>query len=583
MIDVEALLDSFYPELRHSKKRLYRTTASLLKKILHEKEINQFIDSHRHLVGLEFLDSVLDHFDFKYSLSNRDRANIPAQGRVIIVANHPLGSLDGLALLKMVSEIRPDVKIVATTVLSRIKPLESLFLSVDNTSKKSSHFRSLKNILAELEQDRAIIMFPTGEVSRIRPHGVRDGKWKSGFVRLAFKSDSPILPIYINGKNSKLFYSMSALYKPLGTLLLVKEMFKQHEQQISFTVGKPVPLSSLQKLDMKPGQLAKRMRKQVYRLARNMKKPLFDTIQNIVHPMNKKSIRDELKQSELIGSTQDGKQIYLFDYQSNSSVIREIGRLRELSFRQVQEGTGNAIDIDEFDRYYRHLVLWDDNDLEIVGTYRIGEGLRILTQKGYAGFYSHTLFDMQDELIPYLEKSIELGRSFVQPRYWGKRSLDYLWYGIGAYLQRHPEVEYMIGPVSLSASYPEPAKQAIVKFYSTLFGRDDQLVKPRLPYKLADQNNEFDPFSRVTEMSQYKKAYAQLKYSLDRLGVRVPALYKQYVEVCNPGGCEFLGFNVDPDFSNCIDAMILVYVDEIQPRKRERYILSHQKQVEKAA
>ena len=582
MINVEAMLDNFLPDFRNRKKRLYKTTVTVLKKILHQDEINQFIDSHKHLEGFEFLDAVLDHFDFKYSLSNRDRANIPAQGRAIIVANHPLGSLDGLALLKMVSEIRPDVKIVATHVLSQIQPLSNLFLSVDNLSSKASHVSSLKKIMAALQQEQAVIMFPTGEVSRIRPQGVRDGKWKAGFVNLAYKTQSPVLPVYINGKNSTLFYSMSTLYKPLGTLMLVMEMFNKQDQEISFRVGKPIPVESMKTLDLPPKKIAKRMRKQVYRLSKNFKKPLFDTIENIVHPANRKSIRDELKQSEFIGATQDGMQIYLFDYRPNSSVIREIGRLRELSFRQVHEGTGKAIDIDQFDRYYRHLVLWDDQQLEIVGTYRIGEGMRILGQHGVEGFYTNTLFELQGSMISYLEKSIELGRSFIQPRYWGKRSLDYLWYGIGAYLHKHPEIEYMVGPVTLSASYPQAARDEIVNFYQQLFGNRQQLVVPRLPYSYVESNN-YQEFQMVSEEAEYKKAYALLKQKLDILGVRVPTLFKQYVELCKPGGCEFLGFNVDPDFSNCIDAMILVHIDAIYLKKRDRYINVHTGKIEKAA
>lgn len=582
MINVEAMLDNFLPEFRNRKKRLYKTTVAILKRVLHQNEINHFIDTHKHLEGLEFLDAVLDHFDFKYSLSNRDRANIPAQGRVIIVANHPLGSLDGLAILRMVSEIRPDVKIVATTVLSQVKPLENLFLSVDNLSSKASHVTSLKKILGALQQDQAVIMFPTGEVSRIRPQGVRDGKWKAGFVNLAYKTDAPVVPVYINGKNSTLFYSMSALYKPLGTLMLVMEMFNKQDQEISFRVGKPIPVSAMKALDLPAKKIAKLMRKQVYRMAKNFKNPLFETIENIVHPVNRKNVRDELKQSDFLGSTQDGMEIYLFDYQSNSSVIREIGRLRELSFRQVHEGTGKSIDVDEYDRYYRHLVLWDDKQLEIVGTYRIGEGLHILAQHGIEGFYTHSLFELQQDMTGYLEKSIELGRSFIQPRYWGKRSLDYLWYGLGAYLYRNPHVEYMIGPLTLSASYPEAARYEIVNFYQQLFGHNTDLVKPRLPYEYP-VSQEYSKFHLINDESEYKTAYAQLKQKLDTLGVRVPTLFKQYVELCRPGGCEFLGFNVDPSFSNCIDAMILVHIDAVYPKKRDRYINIHAGKVEKAA
>ncbi len=582
MINVDALLHDFFPDFKTRKKSIYKITSSFLKKMLHQEEINQFIESHQHLEGLEFLDAVLDHFDFKYSFSNRDRANIPAQGRVIIVANHPLGSLDGLSLLKMVSEIRPDVKIVATSLLSQLQPLNKLFLSVDNLTEKASQIKNLKQIVMELEQDKSIILFPSGEVSRFCLRGIRDGQWKTGFIRLASRTNSPVLPIFIKGKNSTLFYSMSTLYKPLGTLMLVKEMFNKHDQEIAFRVGKIIPMSSMQKLGIPPKLIAERMRKQVYQLARNNKKPLFDTIENIVHPASRKSIRNELKASELIRSTPEGMQIYLCDYQPNSSVIREIGRLRELSFRQVQDGTGHTIDIDQYDRYYRHLVLWDDNDLEIVGAYRIGEGARILAQRGVEGFYTHSLFKINAGMISYLEKSIELGRSFIQPRYWGRRSLDYLWFGIGAYLQRHPGIEYMFGPVSLTGSYSDEAKNVIVSFYRDLFGRSDKLVTPRLPYNVS-QDDSFSAFKQIKKESEYKQAYALMKEKLDLLGVRVPTLFKQYVEVCRPGGCEFLGFNFDPEYSNCILAMILVHIDAIYPKKQDRYIHGHTKKQEQAA
>lgn len=571
MIDIEALLKKRFPDLNAIQKPLFRLVCMLFKKILHEKEINHFINSRQHLVGLEFLDAVLDHFDFRFRLSNRDRQNIPDQGRVIIVANHPLGSLDGLALVKLVSEVRPDVRIVATTLLNQIEPLKSLFLVVDNISSKARHILSMKNIIKALHQEQAVILFPTGEVSRIRPQGIRDSKWKTGFVLLSRKTQSPVLPIYIDARNSASFYALSSIYKPLGTLLLVNEMFKKNKEEISFKIGNPIPSESLFELPLTPKKIARKMRKHVYSLAGNKNKSYFRSIENIVHPARRKLIRNELKESELIGQTMDGKKIFLFDYRSNSSVIREIGRLRELSFRQVKEGTGNAIDTDAYDRYYRHLILWDEDELEIIGTYRIGEASYIIRQQGRKGLYSHSLFELQDSMLPYLEQSIELGRSFIQPRYWGKRSLDYLWYGLGAYLRQHPEIKFMIGPVSLSASYGEPERQQICGFYNQLFGRDDHLVRPRQPYPIQSFA-VFSPFNNVRTEMGYKEAYSILKHNLEKSGVRVPTLFKQYVELCRPGGCEFLGFNVDPNFSNCIDAMILVHIDAIYDRKRERYI-----------
>lgn len=574
MIDVDTLVEDLYPDVRKKDNPVFKATLGLLKKLLHQDEINEFIETNRHLEGLEFVDAVLDHFDFSFRVSSRDRLNIPSEGRVIIVANHPLGSLDSLALLKMVSDIRSDVRIVTTTVLDHVEPLKSLFLSIDNLSKKASHLTNMRRIVSALESEQAVIMFPTGGVSRIRANGVRDGKWKTGFLRLARKTESPILPVHISAKNSAMYYGLSSLFKPLGVVLLANEMFKKHDTEISFRIGKPVPWESIQSLGLPRAKVAKRMRKQVYCLGKKKKQALFKTIENVVHPAKSKLIRNELKESKLIGSTQDGKHIYLFDYQSNSAVMREIGRLRELSFRAVREGTGNALDIDSYDRYYRHLILWDEDELEIVGAYRIGEAQNIIDSQGVEGLYTHTLFKFDKEFEGYLDNAIELGRSFIQPRYWGKRSLDYLWFGIGAYLQQHPEIKYMYGPVSLSASYPAKAREHIADFYGELFGCKQRLVRSRIPYEFK-RSDLFSEFRQVEAESDYKKAYGILKDKLDELGVRVPTLYKQYTELCHPGGCRFLDFNVDPDFSDVIDAMILVSIDQVKDKKRQRYIESH--------
>ncbi len=574
MIDIDALLSGYIDDKRGKNKTFLKTASSILKKLVHQDEINHFIETNKHLEDFEFNDAVLDHFNFTFQVSSKDRANIPDQGRVIIVANHPIGSLDGLALLKLVSEVRSDVRIVATSLLGHIDPLCNLFLSIDNLSRNANHRKSMREITRALEADQAVIMFPTGEVSRIRPSGIRDGKWKTGFLHLAKKTGSPIVPVHIGAKNSTLFYSLSSIYKPLGTMMLANEMFNKQDKELRFRVGKPIPWRSISEMDLSKRVIANRMRKQVYLIGKKKNKKLFKPVENVIHQAKTKLIRKELNASQLIGKTQDGKHIYLFDYVPNSSVMREIGRLRELSFRQVREGTGNAMDIDRFDRYYRHLILWDEVELEIIGSYRIGETARILKEHEKSGLYTNSLFYFHKELYPYLEHAIELGRSFIQPRYQGKRSLDYLWYGIGAYLQQHPEIRYLYGAVSLSTSYPLQSQEMIAGFYDCLFGSEKKLATPRLPFRFR-YDEDFISYSGVSDESAYKDAYVLLKKKLSDFGVRVPVLYKQYVELCRPGGCEFLGFNIDPGFSNCVDALILVHVDAIKEKKRQRYIESH--------
>lgn len=570
MLNLEKTLEQRFPDF--NKKPGAKLMVKLLKALTHQEEINQFIETHQHLRGFAFLDKVLDHFNFSYQLSSRELGHIPSEGRVIIVANHPIGSLDGLALLKLVRSVRPDVRIVANDLLTQLEPIRSLFIPIDNLSGKVSHKTQYKNMLVALDNDEAIIIFPAGEVSRIRPNGVRDGKWKGGFIRLAEKTKSPILPVYIEARNSALFYSLSAIYKPLGTAMLIQEMFNKDDKEIAFHIGKPINWKSIQALGLAEKELATRFRKHLYRLNNHKKMakhPLFDGEMTVAYPVDRKALKRELKKAHLLGKTGDGKIIYLYDYCDDSPVMHEIGRLRELTFRTVEEGTGGSLDLDKYDSYYRHLVLWDEDNLDIVGAYRIGEGNKILEEKGIKGFYTHNLFNFNDEIQEILPNSIELGRSFVQPRYWGLRSLDYLWYGIGAYLVAHPEIKYLFGPVSLSAGYPEEAKQKLIGFYQQQFGSWQHLAQAKQPYHLT---NETLQQVQADFAQEYDTCFKRLNHQLDQLGVKVPTLYKQYSELCDDKGCHFIDYSVDPEFGDCIDSLILVEIDKIKTKKKQRYM-----------
>ena len=571
MLDIDEIIDDKFPSFKHS--RTYGMFGKLLKSVLHQDEINSFLEQHQHLRGLDFIDKALEHLDFTYNISARSLDNIPAEGRLIIIANHPIGSLDGLALLKMIGSVRSDVRIVVNDVLEHIDPLKPFFLPVDNMSTRASHKDRLRSMLSCLENEEAIIIFPAGEVSRIRPNGVRDGKWKAGFISLAEKSQAPILPIYINGKNSSLFYSMSALYKPLGTALLAHEMFNKANKYITFHVGNPIPWRAIRETGLNKKQMAKRFRKHLYRINNPHKKPLFPTIRNIVHPVKRRELKRSLYTAERLGTTPDGKIIFLYDYCDDSPVMREIGRLREKTFRSVEEGTGESIDLDIYDTYYRHLILWDEEQLEIVGAYRIGESSSIIKKHGLEGLYTHSLFDLQNDFHQFAENSIELGRSFVQPKYWGSRSLEYLWCGIGAYHRRHPHIKYLFGGVSLSNAYPHAAKEIIISFYDQQFGDCKSIAKARQPFVLSAsaQQRAAEEFSGA-----YRPAYQKLRERLAEHDCSVPTLYKQYAELCEGRGCAFVSFNVDPLFNNCVDSLIMVRIEQMKAQKFKRYFTDRQ-------
>ncbi|NQY23384.1 MAG: lysophospholipid acyltransferase family protein [Campylobacteraceae bacterium] len=567
MIDLEYEIKKKFPKLDIESSFIKKSLIKIAKKLIHEDYINEFLLENAHLKGLEFVDAVLDDFDFDYVVSSNDLQNIPSTGKLVIIANHPLGGLDALCLLKLISSIRKDVKIVANDFLAGIEALSSLFIPINNYKNRQSK-KSIQEIYAALNNEEVIIVFPAGEVSRASAKGIQDPAWSKGFLNFARHSNSPILPIFLDGKNSKVFYTMSIINKSLSTLLLSNEMFKNKSKNIDIKIGQIIPNENINPKGLSPKYLISLYKKHLYALKKG-KKSYFLTQKAIAHPQKRKALLHELKSAQLLGKTGDGKKIYLYDYIHDSIVLKELGRLRELTFRKVGEGINKKSDTDKYDIYYQHIILWDEEELEIVGSYRIGNGAFIYKNIGADGFYSNTLFKYKKEMFPYLEDSIELGRSFVQPKYWGTRALDYLWYGIGSYLHANPQIKYMYGPVSISNSYPGIAKDMIVFYYSHYFKAKEELVESKLSYQYG---NDISYFKDLFVLNDRKADFKILKSSLSTIGVSIPTLYKQYGDLCIEEGVSFHGFNIDENFSDCIDGFILVEIDKIKESQRKRYI-----------
>lgn len=573
MLNIEASVVGKFPNFAQQAPIIKSSTLSFLRKLTREEEINRFLSDNQGITGFDFIDKIFDYFNFSYSVSQRDRNNIPAQGRLVIIANHPIGSLDGLALLRLISEVRTDVKIVANDMLMAFEPLHELLLPLDNMTR-GAYKQSYKAILQALDAEQAIIIFPAGEVSRASPQGIRDGKWQAGFLHFARKAKAPILPIFVSAKNSLLFYSASMLFKPLGTALLAHEMFNKHSGEIKFRVGEAIPQDSLESAQTSDKALIKRLKKHLYKIGKG-KQAIFVTEKTIARPEDISSLKKELKSAELIGKTRDHHQIYLCSYKKHPTILREIGRLRELTFRKVGEGTGSRRDLDRFDHYYQHLILWDDEKLTIAGAYRLGDIEDILLHKGIQGLYTAELFDYDEQAIPYLAQGLELGRSFVHPDYWGKASLDYLWQGLGAYLQYNPQIRFLIGPVSMSAQYPQHLRDALSYYYRRYFS----FYNPYSEDLLAQGKHE--PLIQEDELIHLQQAFAQLtkeegfvllQEKFTRLGHKVPVLFKQYAALFDEGGYHLLAFSVDSEFGHCIDGLFMADLHQMKPAKRERYL-----------
>jgi len=565
MISVERSFFEKFPRLAAGRARSFsQPVVELLRKIACEERINRVLADLAPLTGFDFVERALEKFGVSYRIAHTDRENIPAEGRVVIVANHPLGAFDALALVHLVGAVRRDVRILANDVLSQLAQLSSLLLPVNVFGSGASAGR-LRDAYRALENEQALIVFPAGEVSRMGPQGVRDGRWSSGFVRMARHAGASVLPVHIAAHNSPTFYGVSMLAKPLSSLLLPREMFVP--QQLGISVGEPVAATELGTDQAEP--VAQAMRRHVYQLAKR-RPTVFVTSRTIAHPESPLAIRHALKRAQELGATQDGKRILLIDAQPDCPVLREIGRLRELSFRRVGEGSGLRRDLDRFDTHYRHLVLWDENALAIVGAYRLGEGARILAAQGLPGLYSATLFDYAPPAREFIAEGVELGRSFVQPAYWNSRSLDYLWQGIGAYLRHRPDLRYLFGPVSISAALPPAAREWIVHCHRHYFGDDEGLAASRNPLKISPHVEAAAAHAWADKDA--KAGLIQLKRQLAQMDCSIPTLYKHYVDLCEPEGVRFLAFGTDPAFGHCVDGLIRLDLNFLRAAKRQRYL-----------
>ena len=566
MFSIDQVIAEHYPALNR-RKYTSSVVKWFLKRVLHEQAFVDFADEYPHLQGIEFVEQVLDYFSFSYVVSDRERENIPPAGKVVIIANHPIGSLDGLALLKLIHEVRSDVKVVANDLLMSLEPLQPLLLPVRVLTGASTK-EHIRRINHSLDRGEAVIMFPSGEVSRLGIGGIKDGVWHQGFLKMAERSKAPILPVHIGGHNSLSFYVTSLVAKPLSTVMLVGQMFNQQKKQISIKIGSIIPYGSYRRLQIRNKEKIELFKRHLYRIGAG-KSELITTEKAIARPERKADLKKAVGEGTMVGRTPDGKAIFLFETTESSPVLREIGRLRELSFRAVGEGTGRRRDLDHFDHYYQHLILWDENDLEIAGAYRFVDAGKTVAEKGVQGLYSGSLFKLEAHRSGFLDNGLELGRSFVQPRYWGRRSLDYLWYGIGAYLISNPQVRYLFGPVSISDAQPAMAKELLIYFYKLYFSPGSTLSCSRNPFRFSQPITSLEKEFCGTD---YKADFKKLKSLLANLGTTVPPLYKQYTELCEPGGVVFLDFNIDPAFNDCVDGLVIVDIKKLKEAKRKRYM-----------
>lgn len=545
-------------------------------KLLRLSKCNRMYDKTKHLEGLEFLNALLEDFEIKFEIPEEDLRRIPADGAFITVSNHPLGGIDGILLLRLLAERRPDFKIIGNFLVHRVAPLKSFILPVnpfeDRKDVKSSVV-GVKKSLIHLQEGNPLGIFPAGEVSTTKEgKSIVDKPWEAGAIKIIQKAKVPVIPIYFHAKNSNFFYALAKLSNTLRTAKLPSELLSQKGRVIKVRIGKPIQVAEQDEytnlcdfgefIRKKTYMLAKPFEEDSKRIFKNVlkfPKPIKEIVSQGDPEKVKKEI-DALREKGLRLFTSKNYEVYFSKSAHMPYTMYEIGRLREITFREVGEGTQESTDIDQFDSYYNHLFLWDTSTNQIVGAYRMGLGKFIYKEFGIKGFYIHTLFKFEPELYKMMENSIEMGRAFIVGEYQKKpMPLFLLWKGIIHVTLLYPEYKYLIGGVSISNQFSNFSKSLMIEFMKSHYYDPyvAQYIQPKQEYKvkLEDADKDFIFDAAKADLNKFDRFIDELEPG----ALRIPVLIKKYLKQ----NARLVAFNVDPKFNNAIDGLLYIRIQDI--------------------
>ena len=539
--------------------------------------------------NLSFTNRVLSVMNVQWDVGNHEESPFPQEGPLVIVANHPFGGIEGLLMISMLERFRPDGKIMANYILAMMPEIRDRFFFVDpfgGADAKRANLRSMKASLKWLEDGHALVVFPAGEVSSIdlKTGKVRDPAWSPTIARLVRRSKATVLPIFFTGGNGA-FFNMAGLIHPrLRTVLLPKQFVNKRNHHIHAEVGQPIPWRDMEKY-ASDEELIQYLRLRTYVLGEREsaqppkrisgpkkgslpRKPYQEPIVPAVPP---EELEAEIATLPASACLLESKGMAVFHARASEipKCMREIGRLREVTYRAVGEGTNHEIDLDAYDEYYVHLFIWNSEKKEIVGAYRLGLADEICARLGVRGLYTVTCFKYDRRLIERIQPCIELGRSWVRVEYQRAfSSLLLLWRGICTFISRHPHYTTLFGPVSISSDYLDTSRNMILRSLrlSNFEKELSRLVRPRhrlrkakkAEWNRADFDTYIDDLDLVSKLVQDIEA--------DQKGV--PILLRQYIKM----GGKFLAFNVDPEFNYCLDGLIAVNLPKSDPKLMGRYM-----------
>ncbi|MBZ9627275.1 lysophospholipid acyltransferase family protein [Psychroflexus sp. CAK1W] len=542
-------------------------------------ELNGIYDQYAHLEGLEFINAVLLHLDVQFEIPEKDLKRIPKTGPFVTISNHPLGAIDGLILLKLLLEQRPDYKVVANFLLHRLVPLKPYVMPVnpfESRKDAKSSVSGIKQALSHIQSGSPFGVFPAGEVStHLAGRKVVDKSWSNEAMRLIKKVQVPVIPVYFHAKNSASFYRLAKLNDNLRTAKLPGEMLKQSHRPIRVRIGNSISVKDQNEFEDLT-DYSNFLRRKTYFLANSYeKKNLLENLpKQIKFPIKRppKSIADEIDCEALAGEVQDCRdksrrllvsnnyEVFIAERKDIPNIVLEIGRLREITFRSVGEGTNKSVDLDKYDDYYQHMFLWDNQAQKLVGAYRMGLGSEIFKNHGIEGFYLNELFRFEPELYKTMSESIEMGRAFITAEYQQKpMPLFLLWKGIVHCTLRYPEHKYLIGGVSISNKFSKFSKSMMIEFMKSNYYDPymAQYVRPKKEFKvkLKDVDKDFIFDSAKADLSKFDKIIDEIEPG----NLRLPVLIKKYIKQ----NAKVVAFNVDPLFNNSVDGLMYIRIEDI--------------------
>lgn len=521
---------------------------------------------------IKIIDALINKLEINFELNQEELSKIPKEGAFIVVANHPFGGLDAALLIKILHEIRPDIKIISKYILKEIKPLaEKYFIKNPFAGRKSSvNSNQIETITEHLNNDHPLIFFPAIKIASYNTDTktITDKPWNDKVIRFIRKSKVPVVPIYLHGSQRNLFQILGMYHPLMRTIRLPKELKSKRSKQISIRIGTPILLKDQENIS------------NIHKYGRFLRAKTFALDSSIeVKKFFSTSLFREKKEQEIIAAVspekidqevQYLKEDYLLIQSQNFIVIcapsiempaclTEIGRLRETTFREVGEGTNRSSDIDEFDLYYHQLFIYDEEAKKIVGAYRVGKGKEIMSQYGAKGFYVQSLFRFSKPLYPVLNETIELGRSFIVKEYQRKpMSLFLLWKGILYFLLKNPEYRYLLGPVSISNQFTKISKSLIIEFLkSTVY--DYELAQYIKPKKAFTTKGKFDTDIVLEATDKDISKIDKFIADIEPTNFRMPVLLKKYLQQ----NARIIGFNIDPKFNNALDGLMILDLYEV--------------------